>query len=181
MKKIELVGFDYFQDFITESEEKSLVENIQTFDWRPVEMYGVTAKRRVVHFGLNYLFGTRTVVPTVFPPKSLQPLIERVAIKLSVPTISEILVTEYSPGAGIGWHKDAKIFGDKIFGLSLNNACIFKLRNIKVKHEIFKIVLAPRSGYILSGEIRTNWEHSISAVKSLRYSLTFRTLKGPVL
>ena len=40
------------------------------------------------------------------------------------------------------------------------------------------LTLAPRSAYLLRGPARTEWEHSIPAVESLRYSLTFRTLKG---
>jgi alkylated DNA repair dioxygenase AlkB len=36
--------------------------------------------------------------------------------------------------------------------------------------------LLPRSIYILEGEARTMWEHSIPPLDALRYSLTFRTL-----
>jgi len=36
--------------------------------------------------------------------------------------------------------------------------------------------IEPRSIYVLSGEARTVWEHSIPPLDKLRYSLTFRTL-----
>jgi alkylated DNA repair dioxygenase AlkB len=36
--------------------------------------------------------------------------------------------------------------------------------------------LEPRSIYILEGEARTAWEHSVPPVDALRYSLTFRTV-----
>ena len=36
--------------------------------------------------------------------------------------------------------------------------------------------LKPRSIYILNGEARTEWEHSIPPLSDLRYSVTFRTL-----
>lgn len=36
--------------------------------------------------------------------------------------------------------------------------------------------LEPGSVYRLSGEARRDWEHSISPMTALRYSVTFRTL-----
>ena len=38
--------------------------------------------------------------------------------------------------------------------------------------------LAPRSAYLLSGEARHDWEHSIAPGERLRFSITFRTLVG---
>jgi alkylated DNA repair dioxygenase AlkB len=45
--------------------------------------------------------------------------------------------------------------------------------------EVYEIALEPRSGYVLAGESRTRWQHSIPAVKELRWSVTFRTLRNP--
>jgi alkylated DNA repair dioxygenase AlkB len=39
-------------------------------------------------------------------------------------------------------------------------------------------MIEPRSAYLLQGPARTVWEHSIPAVESLRYSITFRTFRG---
>jgi alkylated DNA repair dioxygenase AlkB len=36
------------------------------------------------------------------------------------------------------------------------------------------LVAEPRSVYLLRGPVRTEWEHSIPGVESLRYSITFR-------
>jgi alkylated DNA repair dioxygenase AlkB len=36
------------------------------------------------------------------------------------------------------------------------------------------VTVAPRSGYRLSGEARSEWEHSIPPLETLRYSVTFR-------
>ena len=35
-----------------------------------------------------------------------------------------------------------------------------------------------RSVYLLRGPSRDDWEHSIPAVEGLRYSITFRSLRG---
>jgi len=40
------------------------------------------------------------------------------------------------------------------------------------------VVAEPRSAYLLQGPSRTEWEHSIPPVDSLRYSITFRNLKS---
>jgi len=39
----------------------------------------------------------------------------------------QVLVTEYPPGAGIGWHKDRSVFGD-VAGISLLSPCTFRMR-----------------------------------------------------
>ena len=38
--------------------------------------------------------------------------------------------------------------------------------------------LAPRSAYLLDGPARTDWQHSITPGAELRYSVTFRSLRG---
>jgi len=86
----------------------------------------------------------------------------------------QILVSRYPEGAGIGWHRDAPMFGSKIAGVSLRAACRMRFRR---KDETEAIELAPRSAYMLSGKARWSWQHSIPAAKELRYSLTFRTLR----
>ena len=85
-------------------------------------------------------------------------------------------MTEYSPGAGIGWHKDRSVFGD-VVGLSLLSPCTFRLRKRTGKgFERQTLIAEPRSVYLLRGVSRTEWEHSIPGVESLRYSLTFRNV-----
>jgi alkylated DNA repair dioxygenase AlkB len=85
-----------------------------------------------------------------------------------------VLVTEYAPGAGIGWHKDRSFFGD-VVGISLRSACTFRLRKRSLRGFARQNLFAePRSVYLLRGPFRTEWEHSIPGVESLRYSVTFR-------
>ena len=43
-------------------------------------------------------------------------------------TFSEqALLTQYQPGASIGWHRDKAVFGE-VIGISLLSACAFRLR-----------------------------------------------------
>jgi alkylated DNA repair dioxygenase AlkB len=90
--------------------------------------------------------------------------------------LQHVLVTEYSPGAAIGWHRDKAVFGD-VIGISLLSPCVFRLRRkVGTTWERVSLTAEPRSAYLLRGPSRTEWEHSIPAVEALRYSITFRNL-----
>jgi alkylated DNA repair protein (DNA oxidative demethylase) len=90
----------------------------------------------------------------------------------------EVLVTEYRLGAGIGWHRDAPSFGPVVVGVSLLGGCRLRLRHAEdEQRETFFLALQPRSAYALSGPARYQWQHSIPPVETLRYSVTFRTLR----
>jgi alkylated DNA repair dioxygenase AlkB len=93
----------------------------------------------------------------------------------------QVLVSRYPAGAGIGWHRDAAMFGSKIAGVSLRAPCRMRFqRTLKNKpRETYALELTPRSAYVLSGPARRSWQHSIPATKELRYSVTFRTLERP--
>nr|WP_246725907.1 alpha-ketoglutarate-dependent dioxygenase AlkB [Rhizobium lusitanum] len=90
--------------------------------------------------------------------------------------LEQALVTEYGPGAPIGWHKDKFVFG-RVVGISLLSPCIFRLRR---RHgdrwQRSSIIAEPGSAYVMAGDARTLWEHSIPPVDQLRYSITFREL-----
>ncbi len=168
----------YIPEFITQEEEQFLLNNIEQLDWQKVIFFNKEARRKVVHFGLDYSFDTRTVSPTTLPPFFLQFLIEKSArlVDQKPEELSEILITYYPTNAGIGWHRDAPMF-DKIIGISLHNFCEMRFRKRTNHKEQIKVGLEPRSVYILSGAIRWGWEHSIFPLKSPRYSITLRTLR----
>jgi alkylated DNA repair dioxygenase AlkB len=88
-----------------------------------------------------------------------------------------VLLTEYAPGAAIGWHKDKAVFGE-VVGISLLSPCVFRFRRkAGATWERASLTAEPRSAYLLQGPSRTEWEHSIPAVDSLRYSITFRNFR----
>jgi alkylated DNA repair dioxygenase AlkB len=96
------------------------------------------------------------------------------------------LINEYRPGAPIGWHRDAPQYGI-VTGVSLLTPCRMKLRpyvspaahpeDSRPRRTTHEIELFPRSAYLMSGQVRNEYEHSIPAVEALRYSITFRTLR----
>jgi DNA oxidative demethylase len=173
-------GFLYEPDFVTVDEERQLLTAIETLPFGDVRMHGVVARRRVVQFGWRYSFDARQLTAGEPVPAFLEPLQVRAAalIGCAPGELSEVLVTEYMPGATIGWHRDAPPFGE-IVGVSLRAPCTFRFKRGEGRDvRRFTQTLAPRSAYVLAGEARSAWQHSIPAVRALRYSITFRTLRG---
>ena len=82
-------------------------------------------------------------------------------------------------GVGIGWHRDRPAFDD-VISVSLLSPCTFRLRRKDGSGwERRTLAAQPRSVYLMRGPSRTEWEHSIPPLRTLRYSVTFRSLKRP--
>jgi alkylated DNA repair dioxygenase AlkB len=173
-------GLQYLEDFVAPDEERNLLETIEGLDYRTLTMRGQTARRTVRHFGLDYDYESGELVPADPLPEPLVGLRERAAalIERDPEDLVQILVSRYPEGAGIGWHRDAPMFGSRIVGVSLLGPSRMRFqRTIKGEREVAAVELAPRSAYVLSGKARWSWQHSIPATRELRYSITFRTLK----
>jgi alkylated DNA repair dioxygenase AlkB len=172
-------GFEYRLDFISAAEEAALVKTLRDLPFREFEFHGFLGKRRVLSFGWRYDFGGGGLTDAEPVPGFLLPLRERAAAFAGLPpaALQQVLLTEYQPGAPIGWHRDRSVFGD-VVGVSLLSACTFRFRRKQgAKWQRATLSLAPRSAYLLRGAARREWEHSIPAVESLRYSITFRSVK----
>src|SRR5215212_2623332 len=171
-------GLTYVEAFVTTEEERQLVEQVEALDFRTVEMRGQVARRTVRHFGLDYAYETGELVATDPLPDSMTWLRDRCAalMERDPADLVQILISRYPEGAGIGWHRDAPMFGSRIAGVSLLAPCRMRFqRTVQGTRETAAIELEPRSAYVLSGKARWSWQHTIPAAKDLRYSLTFRT------
>jgi DNA oxidative demethylase len=173
-------GLLYRKDFFSAAEERQLLDDLETVEFRTVEMRGQTARRTVRHFGLDYEYESGDLIPADPLPASMEWLRERCAalMERNPADLVQILVSRYPQGAGIGWHRDAPMFGSRIAGVSLLAPCRMRFRRtVGGVRSTAALELAPRSAYLLSGKARWSWQHSIPATKELRYSITFRTLK----
>lgn len=173
------VGFRYEPAFLSEAEERSLVASIQAMEFAEVRMRGVVARRRVRHFGWHYGYDRARIEPGEPIPEFLLPLRARLAELAAVAPdeLGEALITEYSPGAGIGWHRDAPAFGI-VAAVSLLAPVRMRFRRGEAgNRETAEIVLEPRSAYLITGGSRSKWQHGIPPAKALRYSITYRTLR----
>ena len=172
-------GFRYGPDLVESDHERELVQRIQELPLREFQFHGYVGRRRVLSYGWHYDFGDRTLREAEEIPAFLHPLRERAAALAGLaPTdLPHALITEYGPGAAIGWHRDKAVFGD-VIGVSLHSPCTFRFRRrAGTGWERYSFVAEPRSAYLLRGPARTDWEHSIPGVPELRYSVTFRTLR----
>ncbi|WP_224245356.1 alpha-ketoglutarate-dependent dioxygenase AlkB [Hyalangium gracile] len=173
-------GLVYLPDFLTGAEERELLEHMRAVAFAEIRMRGQVARRRTAHFGWLYGYESWKVEPGPPMPDYLLPLRARCAELMGeVPErLVEALVSEYTPGATIGWHRDAPMFGPKVVGVSLGSACRMRFQRGKgEERRTYEQELQPRSVYVLGGEARGAWQHSIPAVKQTRYSITFRTLR----
>jgi alkylated DNA repair dioxygenase AlkB len=177
-------GFSYIPNFISGAEERSLVDHIGRMELHSFIFQGFEAKRRMASFGYDYSFERRELIKGKDIPLPFQPLITQVAMHLGIEAgnFAELLILEYPAGAVINWHRDAPPF-DLIAGISLLSDCTFRLRpQEKSKQNRKAIISVPverRSLYIMDGPARSEWQHSTSPVKALRYSITLRTLRNP--
>lgn len=179
-------GFVYQPEFLSVEEEAELLQAIHDLAFQEFDFHGYTAKRRVIEYGLEYDFSTRRANKTQPFPEFLLSLRERAGsfAGLKAEALVEGIVIEYPPGAPIGWHRDAPQFGT-IVGISLASAARMRLKPYVASGRKpgkptrpISLILEPRSIYVIRGPARWKYQHSIPAVTELRYSITFRTLRG---
>ena len=175
-------GFSYYQDFITAEEEAWLITQVDQMELHPMQFQGYEAKRLVASFGYDWSFHKRVLTKGKDIPGAFKGMLEKVGAFLSVSPsdFGELLLTRYPAGAVINWHRDAPPF-DIIAGISLKAGCPFKFRpHEKAKQGRGTVITLPvsrRSLYVMSGASRTEWQHSIPALKEERISITLRTLR----
>lgn len=178
-------GFAYRDECLSVAEEAELVAHISQIAFAAFEMRGVVARRRVSFYGASYDLGDGPSPPI---PEFLRPVRARLAewAGLAPEAFAMALINEYTTGAPIGWHRDAPQY-DITAGVSLLSSCRMRFRpylppqqaasNTVRRVTTHEITLERRSGYIIGGESRSGYEHSIPAVSALRYSITFRSLR----
>ncbi len=168
-------------ELLSVAEEAELLGRLEALRFDPIVMHGQAARRTARHYGLGYDYESRTPRPGDPVPEWLLPARERAAeLAGEAPeALVEVLVQRYPPAATIGWHRDAPAFGT-VIGLSLGGTCRLRFqRGTGERRRVWEERLEPRSGYVLAGEARWSWQHSIPPTKELRHSITFRTLRRP--
>jgi len=173
-----IAGLRYAEGLIGEAEERALIERLSAQDLAPFRFHGWLGNRKTESFGWRYDFDDASFAPTASIPDWLQPVREKASAfaGLARGDFVQVLLARYDPGAGIGWHRDRDVF-EKVVGLSLGAPATLRFR--RRAGSGFRragLELAPRSAYLLSGEARHDWEHSIAPGHELRFSITFRTL-----
>jgi alkylated DNA repair dioxygenase AlkB len=178
-------GLVYRPNFITEEEEELLLEFISQHELKHAtggEAGEYISKRRYRHFGWDYDFEKEKIIPGPPLPRFLQRFSHRIEKWLHIPRgkVVEALINEYTPGTQLGWHRDNEPF-EHVVGISLAGWARMRWRPLKKRgsadaKEVLSLELEPRSAYIMQKDVRWKWQHSVAQTRTLRYSITFRTL-----
>ena len=173
-----IAGLQCREDVISAAEEQVILDRLMPLELAPFRFHGFIGNRKTHSFGWRYDFDDASFTRTEPIPDWLQSLRERAAGLADVQPSDfvHVLLARYDPGAGIGWHRDRDVF-DRVVGFSLGTPATLRFRQRTAGgFRRANLQVAPRSAYLLSGEVRSDWEHSISPGDALRFSITFRTL-----
>ena len=171
-------GLKYQGALIGAEEEKALLDRLMPLELAPFRFHGWLGNRKTQSFGWRYDFDDASFTPTEQLPNWLLPLRDKAAAFASLEPhqFVHVLLARYDPGAGIGWHRDRDVF-EQVVGISLNTPATLRFRQrTSSGFKRASIEVQPRSAYLLSGQSRWDWEHSIAPGEQLRFSITFRTL-----
>src|SRR5687768_2750900 len=129
-----LEGFRYHPALLGPADEAALLSRVRELPFREFEFHGYLGKRRIVSFGWHYYFAGRQLRKADDIPEFLLGLRSAAAsfAGLEPESLQHILVTEYSPGAGIGWHRDKAVFR-QVVGVSLLAPCVLRFRRKKAE------------------------------------------------
>lgn len=173
-------GLRIVPDAIGPDLEQQLCERIDAAPLEPFRFGQWSGKRLTANYGSGYDYARGRTTPAPAMPSWLLDLRALLAPRfgLAPEAMQQALVIRYDPGAGIGWHRDRPQYGE-VIGLSLGAPATLRLRRRLegggfVRHAV---PLAPRAAYLLSGEVRDNWEHSIAPMAETRRSITFRSMR----
>jgi DNA oxidative demethylase len=173
-----IAGLKYAEEIISEEDERRLLGRLSSLELAPFRFHGFTGNRKTQSFGWRYDFEDASFTRTEPLPGWLEPLRETAAAFAGVEpdAFVHVLLARYDPGAGIGWHRDRDVF-ENVVGVSLNTPATMRFRQRTPSgFRRAKVDVQPRSAYLLSGQARWDWEHSIVPGEQLRFSVTFRTL-----
>ena len=172
-------GLRYTDSFIDAAAEQELIGRIAALPLQRFQFGAFEGNRRVAWFGYQYDYSQQRLTEAEPIPDWVRPVARRAEAwaGLADGSVRQVLCTEYDVGVGIGWHRDKPHFKE-ILGLSLGSPCKFRFRRRNDETwQRHTLVALPRSLYMMEGEARSQWEHSIPPVEARRYSVTFRTMK----
>jgi alkylated DNA repair dioxygenase AlkB len=174
-----LPGFGLARDAITPEEEARLIALIEDCNPRSYpgdELGGL----RAISFGWSYDLATGAFSPSApIPEGFLQ--VRAIAARfagLQPEELVQCLLNRYERGAEIPWHCDKPIWDD-VIGVSLGGATTMRFRKpSNGAYEHAEAWLEPRSIYLMRGEVRSLFDHSIPPMTERRWSITLRTLSA---
>lgn len=169
-------GFGYQPVFLTRAE-------LARLPWKPYQYGEYTAHREIAAYGMEDK-GVQGHDPAREPPAFIVPYRDRIASVFGADHARLVVVpfTRYPVGAAIGWHSDAPMYAG-VFGFSLLSDCVMDFRlppreGSGERPTELHVDLDAHGAYTMQGPSRYPWQHRIKAMRSERYSITFRSLRA---
>ncbi len=164
-------GLKVHFDFISQNEEKELLNNIDKTEWLN------DLKRRVQHYGYKYDYKARQLDQTFYIgkiPDWMTFLSERLQQQNIIDFVpDQAIVNEYIDDQGIAPHIDCEpCFGDTIISISLGGQCVMNFQKEQTSTEQDKIplLIQPKTLIVMTGESRYGWYHGIVGRKTDKFN-----------
>lgn len=194
-------GFIYVPNYVTSDLADRIMKaliDLPESDWAGVSSSATS--RRVLHYGWTYGYrGTGLTIAPAIPDQFAELLVparlanhqQLSATSFAVAPPDQLIIDRYLPDQGIAPHvDDTRLFGDAVACITLGSGCeIIFMRKIGDSTDVFRHYVEPGSLYMMTGQSRYEWAHSIASVKSdllpsgnrvkrgMRISLTYRHKK----
>ena len=148
-------GLTFIPNFITEEEEKFLVDWAETFEWD----HDVPT-RDTAQFGFKFNYDTHEIEKGRPWPKELESLAERLKPYFKGKPVNQCIVNRTKPPQGFGRHFDNSKFDDPVATLCTNSGVniIFIHKDGRHYHAMRS---QRRSLIVMSGESRYEYQHAI--------------------
>lgn len=166
-------GLKLTEEFIGAAQEARLIDHAEraALVYTP---YDPGNRRASTSYGWKYDFENDTFLPCSPIPDALLDVRDAAAefAGIAPGSIAECLLNRYDPGAMIQPHFDKPVW-DKVIGLSLGSVATMLFEKVDGSVGI-PVVLPPRSIYLLDGDARYVFQHSLPPHPATRWSITFR-------
>jgi alkylated DNA repair dioxygenase AlkB len=169
-------GLKIADEIMTREEEATLIARIEACT---LSYYAMDPDnpRSSISFGWKYDFRNDSFIPCAPIPEAFQAVcaIAGAFAGVEPDAFAECLINRYEPGAIIQPHTDKPVW-DIVVGISLgSDATMTFSKSLVDDQESFGIMMPARSMYLLSGDARYVYRHSLPPVARTRWSITLRT------
>lgn len=170
-------GLKRAYDILTPDEEAALIVLIET-SGLAYSAYDPGNRRSSASYGWKYDYATDSFAPCAPIPEGFRAIADKAAAfsGLAYGDFAECLLNRYEPGAVIQPHLDKPVW-EQVIGVSLGVPTTMIFREPGSGEEQ-PIELLPRSIYMLAGDARHVWQHSLPPMQGTRYSITFRSFSA---
>lgn len=172
-------GLKLAHEIMTPEAERDLIELIEGY---ALATYAADPEnpRSSISFGWKYDFRNDSFIPCAPIPQGLRAVCETAAgfAGVEAEEFAECLINRYERGAIIQPHSDKPVW-ELVIGISLGSAAVMTFsRPSEDGGDSIDILMPPRSMYLMSGEARHVYRHSLPPVPATRWSITLRTFSA---